>query len=573
MRLLSLFSGNLIHTPVVLENSRPGLLKKHGFSNMIGVSLIVFGFVFGSLTARAEVDLKEQVKILNKSKSIKDMTASLKRIFKRPEDHRQINKDAKKMSKMAAGSKWKYEVKGKDIAFMVNGRVLFTFRPVDAKKGKFLFNGHKFVINSRLSYKQNKAQMSKVLRRQTAGLEQFFIDKAHAGWLFGKKVQAAETALGAGASAMDEKPASVIFVESRKCKEGYVFKSDVDDMVEQRASGPEPSLSGGKCIKNENCKGEVKKVTEETGAENHGVDETFQYKKCVMNSAGAPANDGITKPEPAKKCLQNEQDEKYKMCVGKNQEKRISEIDEKYRNFILNYGHFKKENSSSGSSSPETINWEDLGLRDCSEVKDSSCITYNQNVASSDTDEGYEKAIKGCMDGYSVNVVCRRQAKTEFEIRKKQRQKAIASGSAGAGNSGDKNETKNYEKCLEQKIHLGAENSKRNCSKPGYAKLATHPELFHLGHRLPLLVKKSVHPAPDERGPVFNHVNCIEFATDDAEKTKGWGMTDKAADQYCKIARELHLECVEGAKNCNDTPATPSDDSDGDSSSATETAS
>ena len=187
MRLLSLFSGNLIHTPVVPENSRPGLLKKHGFSNTIGLSLIVFGFVFGSLTARAEVDLKEQVKILNKHKSIKDMSASLKRVFKRPADHREIDKAARRISKMATGSKWWYEVKGKEIAFMVNGRVLFTFRPVNVNKGEFLFNGHKFVLNSKLSYKRHKARMSKILRRQAAGLEQFFYRQSPCWLVFCKR--------------------------------------------------------------------------------------------------------------------------------------------------------------------------------------------------------------------------------------------------------------------------------------------------------------------------------------------------------------------------------------------------
>lgn len=155
MRLLSLFSMNLVQIFVVL------------------------GFVFGSLTAQAEVDLKKQVKILNESKSIKDMSSALKKLFEKPEDQRQIDKDAKAMSKMAAKSKWKYEIKGKEIAFKVNGRVHFTFKPVDINQGEFLFNGQKFVLNPRLSYEYHKAQMSKILRKQ-AGLEGFFINKAYA---------------------------------------------------------------------------------------------------------------------------------------------------------------------------------------------------------------------------------------------------------------------------------------------------------------------------------------------------------------------------------------------------------
>lgn len=150
------------------------------FRNLVQI-FVALGFIFGSLSAQAE-DLKEQVKLLNKSKSAKDMGSALKKIFNKPEDQRKINADIKTASKMAKKYKWvwKYELKGKEIAFKVNGKIQFTFKPVNANHGEFLFNGQKFTLNHRLSYEDHKKRMSKILFKEQASLEQFFINKAHA---------------------------------------------------------------------------------------------------------------------------------------------------------------------------------------------------------------------------------------------------------------------------------------------------------------------------------------------------------------------------------------------------------
>ena len=157
MKLLSLFSKNLVQT------------------------FLALGFVFGFPSVQAE-DLKEQVKLLNKSKSAKNMGSALKKIFNKSEDQRKINKDVKTALKMSKKHKWvwKYELKGKEIAFKVNGKTQFTFKPVHANHGEFLFNGQKFVLNPGLSYEDHKKRMSKILSKKQASLEQFFINKAHA---------------------------------------------------------------------------------------------------------------------------------------------------------------------------------------------------------------------------------------------------------------------------------------------------------------------------------------------------------------------------------------------------------
>ena len=177
-----------------------------------------------------------------------------------------------------------------------------------------------------------------------------------------------------------------------------------------------------------------------------------------------------------------------------------------------------------------------------------NCVRHNKEVASADTDDAYDAAVEKCGTGpNSSSVNCREEARKAFDARKKAREEAIDSGSTG-------DETGNYKNCLEEKKHLEGEEKQKRCSRPGYAKLAIHPQLFHLGHRLPLLIKKSVQYAPDGRGPVFLQGDCMKFATDDAETTEGWGMTDKAAGQYCERAEKLHHECVRGAKACTEIP-------------------
>ena len=151
------------------------------FSRNLTQMFVALGFVFVSLVVQAEMDLKEQVKLLNKSKSVEGMSSALKEVFWKPGDKKQIDKDAKAISKLAAKSKWKYEVKGQEIAFKVDGKIQFTFKSVDINQGEFLFNGQKFVINPRLSYKDHKEKMSKILRKHANNLEDFFINRAYAG--------------------------------------------------------------------------------------------------------------------------------------------------------------------------------------------------------------------------------------------------------------------------------------------------------------------------------------------------------------------------------------------------------
>ncbi len=153
------------------------------FRNLFRI-FVVMGFVFGALTVQAKVDLKvdlkEQVKLLNKSKSLRDMGLTLKKFFKSPGDQRQIDKDMKVVSKAVKKWMWRYELKGNEIAFRSNGRIQFSFKPGDMAQGVFSFNGQKFVVNPDLSYASHKDLLSKILNKKQSALEQLFVRKAQA---------------------------------------------------------------------------------------------------------------------------------------------------------------------------------------------------------------------------------------------------------------------------------------------------------------------------------------------------------------------------------------------------------
>ena len=161
MKLLSLFSRNLVQL------------------------FVAFGFIFGSLSVHAKVnlkELKEQVSLLNKTRSEKALVSAMTETFTKPGDKKKIASDIRKALKLVKKHKWvwKYELKGREIVLKVNGETQFSFKPVDVDQREFLFNGQKFVLNPSLSYEENKKAMSKILFKKQAGLEQFFINRAYA---------------------------------------------------------------------------------------------------------------------------------------------------------------------------------------------------------------------------------------------------------------------------------------------------------------------------------------------------------------------------------------------------------
>ena len=564
MRLLNLFSGNLINTSVVPENSRAGFLKKHDFSNMIGLSLIVFGFVFGPLTARAEMGVKEQVKVLNRSKSIKNMSVALKMIFRSPEDHRQIDKDAKAIAKMAAKSSWRYEVKGKkEIAFRADGRVYFTFRPVDINRGKFLFNGRKFVINPKLSYEQHKARMSKILKNQTAGLEQFFINEAHAGWLLGRKAKAEEKKTEDLNGAVGLGGAAAVTVGS--CGEGEVFQRE----LEAYGPGNAHHRYVNKCIKEADCKGEWKVENMSDTEVSAPGEAPFSYKGCVrVKNPQASAGDDsgsstATTEEGTKTCTTEQKNNFRKECI-KNQHK--DEYDPNHP-LNLNYSHFEIGELGGETSSPPSAETME-GLQESYEKMKSKCgsgcgqedgeCQKGVGKCADEVEEAlkklakikqnYDEEKKGCETDCSDNDECQSEidgCKAKAETNKNnaigelKTSNPLVATSADSGNGA-------YGKCVKDFVRY--QNAEERCKRPGYVKIKNaDPSLTYLGERLDKLIEKS----EDRRGEglKFNKTKCMNFAKSDP-KAEGWGMIDKYAKRYCNKAGRLYNMCLSASKNC-----------------------
>ena len=161
---------------------------------------IVAGFVFGSTLSQAQSQvqkgdqgptqakrvvasqpsgsLKKIMDSLNETKTVETMGSVLKDFFKTAEDHRQIDMDVKEASKTVKNWNWRYLED--EIAFVVNGKTQFRFKPSDAKKGKFLFNNQEFTMNPSLSYMSHKNQLQNILSKKQGVLETMFINKAQA---------------------------------------------------------------------------------------------------------------------------------------------------------------------------------------------------------------------------------------------------------------------------------------------------------------------------------------------------------------------------------------------------------
>ena len=161
---------------------------------------IVAGFIFGSTLSQAQpqvqkedqgpTEVKREVASqtqqsfkkfadsLNENKTAEAMGSILKDLFKTSEDHRQIDMDVKKASKTVKNWNWRYLKDG--IAFVVNGKTQFRFKPIDAKKGKFLFNNQEFTMNPSLSYMSHRTQLQNILSKKQGFLEAMFINKAQA---------------------------------------------------------------------------------------------------------------------------------------------------------------------------------------------------------------------------------------------------------------------------------------------------------------------------------------------------------------------------------------------------------
>ena len=193
MKLLNLFSRNLVQM------------------------LVAMGFIFSAWTGQAKVDLKEQVKLLNKSKSVDNMGFALKNFFKTSKDQRQIDKDIRAMAKTMKKWTWRYELKGNEIAFRSNGKIQFVFKPGNMDKREFTFNGQKFVLNPDLTYASHRDQLLKILNSKQSNLEQLFVRKAQA-FFFIAAIIAAAVAVTVSANANAETSSGPSKGEKRKAR-------------------------------------------------------------------------------------------------------------------------------------------------------------------------------------------------------------------------------------------------------------------------------------------------------------------------------------------------------------------
>jgi hypothetical protein len=172
-------------------------------SSTKGTTMKLFNLVakmFLGLMLLTSTAMAEPIKLdLNQESSLDVMAEAMKEIFKTDEDQRMISYDLVKLRKLTEKWLWRFEAKGQQIDFRVNGRVQISLKFDEVEPQKFVhINGLKVeYAKPGLSYKSFMSQIEKALARNQAHLFRgLFIQEAHAffgvlagfgaGWLVGQ---------------------------------------------------------------------------------------------------------------------------------------------------------------------------------------------------------------------------------------------------------------------------------------------------------------------------------------------------------------------------------------------------
>ncbi len=150
----------------------------HRKFNFFPILILIFT-LFLTLAARPGTQKKFKSSDLH---FVQRMESNLKRFFKSPGDHHQIDRDIKKI--VNAKKEWVVETesKGDKRVLRIKGVIQLRFRlaNIDREKIVFNINGQRFIMNPRLSYINHKNRFLTLLNSRQGFLESLFIREVYA---------------------------------------------------------------------------------------------------------------------------------------------------------------------------------------------------------------------------------------------------------------------------------------------------------------------------------------------------------------------------------------------------------
>ncbi len=550
---------------LIFHRNPKNSLKTREIPSVIGKVFILFGFCFlipvGSQSkyhSKIKID-GETVKDVNLGiKNIDNMELVLKRFFKRPGDYRRIDKDLNQLAKSIKKMNWYAETRNNELFVKSGKKVLFKFRLLSEGKKirdfSFNFNGRKFTINPSRSYVWHKRKLENILGlSRTSLLETLVIREARAFFFL-----AAVFALAAvGATAWSRNARA-----SRKTEQ----LSTPTPVASAKKPAPAPSGDAGesekKCGKNEVVfvGADNKECIKKSDCEEY---RNNQQKICVkkQEKQQTETEEGPDSSNPkTKTCPKKEKEAFYKKC----KEEQYKDIYDLKDSLNLSYTHFKKGPLAVQTTVQASVARTPASISQAGEDVRKRKEKYDKELKA--IDKTHDEERESCYEkrGNDRNTcVIAAKNKRMFSVRQAERRRdEVTAGQTGTqasgvsnSDSGDNNNSDAYKNCLNKFSHYSR--TEERCERPGYVKMKEAGNLMYLGHRLDKLIEISVKKVDGGHHPdyeKFEQDKCTEFATEEDPQwniEKGWGMTKRAANQYCIRAGKLHNLCVAASKKCS----------------------